>query len=104
MFQSFDWSTSTMVEDLSGEHPSSLLAWDKGRLVLDDGATHFGYVHSGTIQLDSDTGQFTVTAGMYFCVSDRGTWRSRNRVHSTSVPRSFSDWWPGRRYRTAAIY
>jgi len=68
MFQSFEWSNTTLFSVRDGDYPTDLSAWDDGVIVPDGAGTHFGYVHSGQIQLNCESGQFGINAGMYFCV------------------------------------
>ncbi len=68
MFSTFEWSNCTLFEDLDGDQPSEQSVWDDGVILPGEAGTHFGFVHSGRIQLKCDSGQFGIGAGMYFSV------------------------------------
>jgi len=53
--------------------PSTLRAWRDDCLTLQAGATHFGYVSRGTCRVSSDSGRFTLRAGMFFSLPGAGT-------------------------------
>ncbi len=60
--------------DLSRDaFPSTLRAWKDDCLALEVGATHFGYVNSGSCLVSSSCGQFTLAAGMTFSIPGAGT-------------------------------
>lgn len=53
--------------------PSRLAIWSEARLELTDEGTHFGYVGSGTAQLECPSGTFPLQTGMYFSLPGRAT-------------------------------
>jgi quercetin dioxygenase-like cupin family protein len=52
--------------------PSVLSAWKNYGLRLEDGATHFGYVNSGSCVISSAPGHYTLRAGMVFSIPGAG--------------------------------
>ncbi len=72
MFQSFAWSTGQLYSDRNGVFPSTLSAWDHDGIRLEQDGTHFGYVHTGQIRLECESGFFEAGPGMYFCVPGAG--------------------------------
>lgn len=68
MFQAFPWQTAVLFDDSQGQFPSTLSCVDRGLLNGQSGDTQFGYVHTGPVQITSQSGSYAVTAGMYFSV------------------------------------
>lgn len=57
------------LSDLSDSaHPTIVTGWSDSRLDLQAEGTHFGFVRSGRASLESESGKFNVTEGMYFAV------------------------------------
>jgi quercetin dioxygenase-like cupin family protein len=46
--------------------PTKLWSWSDSLLQLEEGATHFGYVHEGSVTLEHVSGTFNLSGGMYF--------------------------------------
>ncbi len=60
--------------DMRGDSFSTTLrAWRDDCLVMEDGATHFGYVHEGKCRVSSASGQFSLAPGMVFSIPGEGT-------------------------------
>jgi quercetin dioxygenase-like cupin family protein len=51
----------------NGRWPA-ISGWVEDRLALDDGGTHFGFVRRGTARLSCSSGDFSLSADMYFAV------------------------------------
>lgn len=65
-FRTYPFHTG-LLDDLSNDpFPSALWAWNKGRLELSEGGTHFGFLHQGRGRLVAKSGSFDVYEGMYF--------------------------------------
>lgn len=57
--------------DVDSRFPSGFLSWStdadaKQTIELGPDATHFGFVHSGSIDIEGSSGSFSLKSGMYF--------------------------------------
>ena len=59
-FTAYGWAHGALAASLS--------AWHADLTVCDPHATHFGYVHEGSVLLVHDDRAYTLHAGQYFCV------------------------------------
>jgi mannose-6-phosphate isomerase-like protein (cupin superfamily) len=72
-FFSFDWTTGK-VADCDPNFPTTLHAWDRAELVIDETDTaYFGFVQSGEATVTTASGTFTLKPGMYFSANDTVT-------------------------------
>lgn len=56
-----------LLADMKGDDfPTQLWAWSQERLQLPADATHFGYVHEGSLTIEHAAGEFKLRSGMYF--------------------------------------
>ncbi|KPP81821.1 MAG: hypothetical protein HLUCCA04_08430 [Oceanicaulis sp. HLUCCA04] len=69
-FFAFEWSTG-LIAACDPNFPTSLYAFDGAELDLDIDAAFFGFVHEGEAQIETASGTFTLTAGMYFSANER---------------------------------
>jgi quercetin dioxygenase-like cupin family protein len=68
-FFPFELRSSEPIRLDDGPAASCVRAWHDGQtLELTGSGTHFGYVHSGPAELESTSGIFALSAGMYFAV------------------------------------
>lgn len=77
--------TNGFIAELDRRFPSYLSAWDRGNVlrVIDEKATHFGYVHEGPAVLCWNGLQYTLPYGGFFCVPGRfEVWGGRGIVVS----------------------
>src|SRR5882762_1299936 len=71
-FVSFSGSHGVLADMRGDEFPTSLSAWFDGASEMPAGGTHFGFVYAGAATLSCASGQFRLTAGMYFSVPGNG--------------------------------
>jgi quercetin dioxygenase-like cupin family protein len=72
-FSGFDLKHGVLCDMRNDRYPTTLSAWRNDILVMEAGATHFGYVHEGRCTVSCDSGEFKLGAGMYFCLPGKGT-------------------------------
>lgn len=65
-FISYPLSHGLLADMQADVFPSQLRACSYDRLQLGAGATHFGYVHEGSLTLQHASGAFVLKSGMYF--------------------------------------
>jgi quercetin dioxygenase-like cupin family protein len=69
-----------LLADLRDDaYPTRLWGLSDQPLELPAGATHFGYVHDGTLTLEHASGEFKLRAGMYFSAPGQATVRGNGR-------------------------
>ncbi len=71
-FTSFPPTHGVLADMRNDAFPTSLSGWLNDILELPLGATHFGFVHEGDTTVSCNSGQFKLSAGMYFCVPGNG--------------------------------
>jgi hypothetical protein len=71
-FSGFDLRNGVLCDMRYDRYPTTLSAWRNGTLAMQDGATHFGYVHEGQCMISCDSGEFRLGPGMYFCLPGNG--------------------------------
>lgn len=65
-FAKYALQAGLLQELLDGEHLFRVSAWSNSKLSLAEGATHFGFIHSGRSELLGASGCFPLLPGMYF--------------------------------------
>ena len=65
-FIPYELSHGLLADMQDDPFPTSLWAWASSSLRLAGNATHFGYVHDGSATVKHASGQFILSAGMYF--------------------------------------
>jgi quercetin dioxygenase-like cupin family protein len=65
-FIPFPLSHGLLADMQHDEFPTQLWALSQERLQLPENATHFGYVHEGSLTIEHAAGEFTLRSGMYF--------------------------------------
>ena len=87
MMQRFQWTTSIVYRDDVGTSswPSSFALWNQDELQLPDDGTHFGFVQQGDTLLSCDSGEFRLSAGMYFSVPGKASIRGGRGIVATRL-------------------
>jgi quercetin dioxygenase-like cupin family protein len=67
-----------LYHDSDQSASSTMSCWTGGLLCLSEG-THFGFVVSGTAQIETECGEFNLSAGMYFSIPGSGQVRGEGR-------------------------
>lgn len=68
-FMAFDWATGHIAE-CDPNFPTALYAFDGETLALDLDAAFFGFVQEGSAQIETASGVFTLSEGMYFSANE----------------------------------
>jgi len=68
IFELFD-IYGLISQDLTNSNfPTYIKGWNNSNLILNEGATHFGYVYAGALTLEYDGQLYTLQEGMYFSI------------------------------------
>ncbi|MEM9825926.1 MAG: cupin domain-containing protein [Planctomycetota bacterium] len=78
----FSSGDTRCVDFSAAQFPSRLQPLGGSLQALCEDATHYGYVHSGTLNLNFQGRTFAVGAGMYFCVPGSATVTWESNSHS----------------------
>jgi hypothetical protein len=70
-FQLFNLNSGCLSQLCDESFPTAFYAWNQEPLNLSTNSTHFGYVAQGKAFLRSDSGDFTLKRGMFFCVPNK---------------------------------
>lgn len=68
-FFAFDWATGH-IADCDPNYPTTLYAFDGEALTLDIDAAFFGFVQDGEAVIETQSGTYTLKAGMYFSANE----------------------------------
>lgn len=79
MFQTFSWANDILYDDSGSLFPSTLSSFFDGKFEGDERGTRFGYVLNGVMKIRCRSGEFHVTAGMYFSIPGNGRIEGRGR-------------------------
>jgi Cupin domain len=72
-FSGFELEHGLLCDLRKDEFPTTLRGWRDDHLAVEDGATHFGYVHEGRCMVCSASGDFALGAGMVFAIPGKGS-------------------------------
>ncbi len=67
-FQLFNLQSNFPSQFCDEKYPTAYSSWNQEKLDISENGTHFGYVFAGETLLETESGNFSLKSGMFFCV------------------------------------